>query len=51
MQTVAFMKFSDLPCVATSFDDIVVEFVPKSQRSQLWPGKFGNWAEIQAVNS
>lgn len=50
-RTVALMELCDLPCVATSLDHIVVELIPESQSSQLWPRKFSKGAEVQAVNS
>lgn len=45
------MQLCDLPCVATSLDHIVVELVPESQSSELWPGELGKGAEVQAVDS
>ena len=44
------MELCDLPCVTTSLDHIVVELIPESQSSQLWPREFSKGAEIQAVN-
>lgn len=50
-RTVLLMQLGDLPCIATTLDNIVVELVPESQCGQLWRRKCGEGTEIQAIDS
>ena len=50
MLTVLFMHLLDLPGVSAALDNIVVELIPKTYGSNLWPRNLGKWIEIQAMD-
>ena len=50
MLTVLFMHLLDLPGVPAALDNIVVELIPKTYSSNLWPRNLGKWIEIQAMD-
>ena len=47
--TVLFVHLLDLPSVSAALDNIVVEFIPKTYGSNLWPRNLGKRIEIQAI--
>ena len=50
MLTIFVMHLPDLPGVSAVLDDIVVEFVPKTGGSELWPRNLGEWIEIDPID-
>ena len=50
MLTIFVMHFPDLPGVPALLDNIVVELIPETCGSELWPGKFGEWIKIHAID-
>lgn len=50
MLTVFVVHLPDLPCVAALLDNIIVELIPKTGGSELWPRYFGERIKIHAIN-
>ena len=50
MLTVLFMHLLDLPGVSAALDNIVIELIPKTYSSNLWPRNLGKRIEIQAMD-
>ena len=44
------MHLPDLPGVLAFLDNIVVELIPETCGSELWPRDLGKWIEIHAID-
>lgn len=50
MLTIFVMHLPDLPSVSAFLDDIVVELIPQTCGSELWPRKLGEWIKIDTID-
>lgn len=50
MLTISLMHLPDLPGVSTFQNNIVVELIPKTCGSELWPRDLGEGIKIHAVD-
>ena len=48
--TILFVQLGNLPCVPSTFDDIIIELVPERQRCKLWARERGDGTQVQTVN-
>ena len=49
-RSILFMQLRNLPCVPSTFDDIIVELVPGSKRCKLWARERRDGTQVQTVN-
>lgn len=50
-RSILFVQLRDLPRVPSTFDDIIVELVPKRQRCKFWSRERGDGTQVQTVDS
>lgn len=50
MLTVFIVHLPNFPGISALLDNIVIEFIPKTSGSELWPRDLGEWIKIHAIN-